>query len=59
MSEHMPPENEAELKVMTQNMHNHGGTVNVLDCLLAMCESQLVILKKLKEIEKENRGKNI
>lgn len=41
---------EAEFKVMTQNMHVHGGTSNVLDCLISMLESQLVIVKKLKEI---------
>lgn len=50
MSEHMPLPEEAEFKVMTQNMYNSGGTVNVLDCLIAMQESQLLILKKLREI---------
>ena len=47
----MQPTDEAEFKVMTQNMHNNGGTPNVLDCLIAMLEGQLVILRKLKEIE--------
>lgn len=41
---------EAELKVMTQNMYKHGRTLNVLDCLIAMIESELIIVQKLKEI---------
>lgn len=52
----MEPTDEAEFKVMTQNMHNNGGTVNVLDCLISMVESQLIILKKLKEIEEKNNA---
>lgn len=34
-------------------MYNYGGTVNVLDCLITMLESELIILKKLKEIVAE------
>lgn len=41
---------EAEFKVQTQNMYNAGGVPNVLDCLIAMLESQLIIARKLKEI---------
>jgi hypothetical protein len=50
-NEDMPEANEAELKVMTQNMYTRGGgAVNVLNCLIAMLESQLVVIKKLREI---------
>lgn len=52
--EHMPHETEAEFKVMTQNMHNSGGTANVLDCLISMLEGQLIIARKLKEIVEQN-----
>ncbi|MGI0059878.1 MAG: hypothetical protein ACREBJ_08925 [Nitrosotalea sp.] len=52
MSEHLPKEEEAEFTVMTTNMYNSGGVVNVLDCLIAMMESQVVITKKLREILK-------
>ncbi len=47
---------EAEFKVQTQNMWNSSGTSNVLDCLIAMMESQLIILKKLKEITINERN---
>lgn len=53
MSEHLPEHEEAELKVMTQNMYNAGGVENVLDCLIAMLESQLAVAKKLREIIRE------
>lgn len=41
---------ESDLERGTRNMFTNGGTPNVLDALIAMAESQLVILKKLKEI---------
>jgi hypothetical protein len=46
---------EAELKVMTQNLYNHGGAENVLDCVKTMNRCILIILQKLNEIldEKE------
>lgn len=52
----MQPFDEAEFKVQTQNMYNHGGTANVLDCVIVMLESCLIITRKLKEIitQKEN-----
>jgi len=43
-------QDEAELKVNIQNLYNTGGTSNVINCLIAILDSQLVILKKLKEI---------
>jgi len=46
----MDYQNEAEFKVNTQNMYKFGGVPNVLDCLIAMLESQLIITKKLKEL---------
>jgi hypothetical protein len=52
----MNPSDEAEFTVMTQNMYNNGGTTNVLDCLISMLESQLIILKKLKDMKEKNNG---
>jgi len=46
----MDYQNEAEFKVNTINMYRHGGVGNVLDCLIAMLESQLIITRKLKEL---------
>lgn len=46
----MDYQNEAELKVMTLNMYRAGGVPNVLDSIIIMLESQLIILRKLKEI---------
>lgn len=43
-------EHEAELKVQTQNMFNHGGLENVLACVATMQQAQIVILTKLNEI---------
>ena len=46
---------EVELRKMTETMYLKGGMLNALDCLQVMHESQIVIIKKLKEIlEKEN-----
>ena len=41
---------EAELKVMTQNMYNSGGIDNVLECVSVMQRCQVIILQKLNEI---------
>lgn len=53
----IPEQEEAELKVMTGNMYNHGGTLNVIDCLIAMLESQLIVAKKLREILRGESGR--
>lgn len=45
----------AEIKIETQNMHNHGGTPNVLSAVIVMMEYALQILKKLKEIEENQK----
>ncbi len=46
----IPEVDEAELKVMTQNMFNNGGITNVLECISTMQKCQIIILKKLNEI---------
>jgi len=46
---------EAELKVMTQNMYNKGGFLNVMETIRIMQAVQIVILKKLTEILAEER----
>lgn len=46
----MDRQNEIELERGTRNMFTNGGVPNVLDCLIAMLESQLVIVRKLKEL---------
>ena len=52
----LSPEDEAEFKVSTTNMYKDSGTPNVLDCVIAMLESALIILRKLKEIEVNIKG---
>lgn len=44
---------EAELKVMTINLYKHGGAENVLACVSTMQKCQIIILKKLNEILKD------
>lgn len=46
----MNPFDEAEFKVQTANMYADGGIVNVLNCFIAMLESQLIITNAIKEI---------
>lgn len=46
----VPEFDEAELKVMVQNMYNAGGAENVLQCILTMRECEIIVLKKLNEI---------
>ena len=46
----IPEVDEAELKVMTQNMYNEGGIFNVLECVSTMQKCQVIILTKLNEI---------
>ena len=46
----MEPIEETEFKVSTTRMYKHGGVVNVLDCIISMLETELIILKKLKEL---------
>lgn len=54
----IPEADEAELKVMTQLLYNHGGVENVLSCVSAMQKCSIIILKKLSEILDENGQRN-
>lgn len=46
----MNPLDEADFKVQTANMYANGGAENVVKCLIAMLEAQLIIAKAFQEL---------